>query len=845
MTSRSAVGLSRSRYQIQGLVQGVGFRPFVYGLARELGLTGWVCNSSEGVTIEVQGGPELLQQFQERLDRDKPPHSQLHQIVITAIDLCPAEEDFTIQASQGNSPPAAFVLPDLATCSACLVDLWNPDNRRHRYPFTNCTHCGPRYSIIHRLPYDRPHTTLAQFPLCPACAAEYGDPGDRRFHAQPNACSVCGPRLSWWPRLGSTQREESQLGAEAAEKKLLEDIQPNFRPEPVLTGEEALQAAVEALKAGQVLAVKGLGGFHLMVNAQNEAAVQQLRQRKQRPHKPLAVMFPDFATVSAYCQVSAPERDLLQSPEAPIVLLVRHDRPRPIGPASAPVTPFDSLPLPLAPSLAPGNPNLGVMLPYTPLHYLLLRECGFPVVATSGNVSGDPLCWQTGDALERLGPIADGILSHDRPIARPVDDSMVRWVADRPLVLRRARGYAPLPLFLGNSQTKHTILALGSHLKNTIALYHQGQVILSPHIGDLETLRSRDRLQETLDTLCRLYELRPTIITCDAHPDYGSSQFAQILSQSLATDPQQPLSILPVKHHYAHIRAVMAEQQLQGPVLGIAWDGLGFGLEGTLWGGEFLRVEPSRDQPGFTRVAHWRQFPLPGGDRAAREPRRSALGLLHTIGDPQLLAVIQPAFSASDWRILNQALDRGLNCPLTSSMGRLFDAIAALLGLETQCSFEGQGAMAVEFAAQRGMSGAMNGAIEAVMAESQAPGLGSIVPAAAPTGEADRPWVLDWEPIVGWILQQRQRGTAPEALALGFHDFLVGSIVAVAQRVGLETVVLGGGCFQNQILLTRSVAALRSAGFDPHWPQHFPPNDGGLALGQIASVLPWLAANPD
>ncbi|MEB3161708.1 MAG: carbamoyltransferase HypF [Prochlorothrix sp.] len=819
------MNLSRSRYHIQGLVQGVGFRPFVYGLARELGLTGWVCNSSEGVTIEVQGEPEPLQQFQDRLDREKPPHSQLHQVVITALDLCPAEADFTIHPSQGHSPPTAFVLPDLATCSACLGDLWNPDNRRHRYPFTNCTHCGPRYSIIHRLPYDRPHTTLAQFPLCPACAAEYADPGDRRFHAQPNACSVCGPCLSWWPRLDANQ--------------------PNFAPEPVLTGEQALQAAIQALRAGKILAIKGLGGFHLMVNAQDEAAVQQLRQRKQRPQKPLAVMFADFATVSAYCQVSAPERDLLQSPEAPIVLLARRDRPSPIGPDAPPGTPLDSPLLPLAPSLAPGNPNLGVMLPYTPLHSLLLRECGFPVVATSGNGSGDPLCWQTGDALERLGSIADGILSHDRPIARPVDDSMVRWVADRPLILRRARGYAPLPLFLGENPTQQTILALGSHLKNTIALYHQGQVILSPHIGDLETLRSRDRLQETLATLCRLYELRPTLITCDAHPDYGSSQLAQILSQSLATDPQQPLPILPVQHHYAHIRAVMAEQQLQGPVLGIAWDGLGLGLEGTLWGGEFLRVEPSREQPGFRRVAHWRQFPLPGGDRAAREPRRSALGLLHAIGDGQLLPVLEPYFRASDWRILNQALDRGLNCPLTSSMGRLFDGIAALLGLETQCSFEGQGAMAVEFAAQRGLKGGMQGAIEAVRAESLAQGLGLIRPAVAPPGEADRPWVLDWEPIVGWILQHRQRGTAPEALALGFHDVLVDSIVAVAQRVGLETVVLGGGCFQNQLLLTRSVAALRSAGFDPHWPQHFPPNDGGLALGQIAAVLTGLAADPD
>lgn len=554
------------------------------------------------------------------------------------------------------------------------------------------------------------------------------------------------------------------------------------------------------------------------------------------------------------------------------------------------------------------------MLPYTPLHHLLLRECGFPVVATSGNVSGDPLCWQTADALARLRSIADGVLSHDRPIARPVDDSIVRWVLDRPLILRRARGYAPLPLVLGQTdpaappsqlgesensdpvrpdadipltgtrdrvipQGNHdnpTILALGSHLKNTIALYHQGQVILSPHIGDLDTLRSRDRLLDTLTTLCRLYELRPTLITCDAHPDYSSSQLAQTLAQipvqipaqipaqtlapsncqgkanadrSSATDStagshhapsRDSIPILPVQHHYAHIRAVMAEKRLKEPVLGIAWDGMGLGLDGTLWGGEFLRVGAEAPPPGFVRVAHWREFPLPGGDRAARKPRRSALGLLHSLGDRDLLAQLQPQFSAQDWRILNQALDRDLNCPRTSSIGRLFDAIAALLGLGSQCSFEGQGAMAVEFAATKAISDPSDPLSASLLPQDPLHPLIPTLP--QPSPQDDRPWILDWEPLVRSIGIQYQGGTSPNLLALTFHEVLVQTLVRVAQRVGIGTIVLSGGCFQNRLLLTRSVTALRSAGFDPHWSQQFPPNDGGLALGQIAAVLPWLSS---
>ncbi|WP_046492714.1 carbamoyltransferase HypF [Prochlorothrix hollandica] len=789
--------VQRLKITINGLVQGVGFRPFVYGLARELDLGGWICNTSQGVMIEVQGYPRQLAQFLQRLSQDKPPHSRLDRLTTQVFEPVSLPEPFTIRPSQGTADPSAFVLPDLATCSPCLQDLWDPHNRRHRYPFTNCTHCGPRYSIIHNLPYDRPRTTLAQFSLCPQCQGEYEDPGDRRFHAQPNACAQCGPRLEFW-RSGDEQ--------------------------PQAMAEEALQRAIDHLRQGQIIAVKGLGGFQLMVAAHQEEAVQRLRQRKQRPHKPLAVMFPDLPILEQYCDVSPAEAHLLQSAAAPIVLLTRRRDSPTLDPNRASNRAGN-----LAPSLAPDNPNLGVMLPTTPLHHLLLRDYGLPLVATSGNVSGDPLCWQTADALVCLGSIADGFLSHDRPIARPVDDSIVRVVAGEPLVLRRARGYAPLPLTVtstGFNPPTTALLALGGHFKNTLALYHQGQVILSPHLGNLDSLRSRDRVQETLETLQRLYNFQPQALACDAHPDYGSSQMAQSLARILAPDPAQPLPLFPVQHHYAHVRAVMAEQQIPGPVLGVVWDGLGYGLDGQLWGGEFLRVIPGAAAPGFERVAHWRSFPLPGGDRTAREPRRSALGLLFSLGlvsrdRPTLPPTLAPYFSPAELHLLLQTLDRHLYCPATTSMGRLFDGVSALLGLcPPVTSFEGQGAMAVEFAAQR-----------------------SDTESTYPWG-IDRPdqgpWILDWEPLVRSLLADLAQGVAVETMARCFHNSLIQSMGCVAQRVGLETVVLGGGCFQNRLLLETAIPALRSEGFRTHWSQQFPPNDGGLALGQVAAVLPWL-----
>ncbi|MFB6277115.1 MAG: carbamoyltransferase HypF, partial [Halothece sp.] len=521
---RDRASIFRLYLQLQGAVQGVGFRPFVYRLATELRLGGWVNNTVSGVFIEVEGTRDTLEQFQQRLLIEKPSIVRMDEVKATWLSPV-GYKQFEIRASQGNASPrkSAVVLPDLATCSHCLAELFNPRDRRYRYPFINCTNCGPRYSIIQDLPYDRANTTMCEFEMCATCRAEYDNPSNRRFHAQPNACSHCGPQLAFWE----------------GEKELA-------------VRDRALMATATALQEGKIVAVKGLGGFHLMVDARNERAVSRLRQRKQRPRKPFAVMYPSLERVQADCQISKTEAQLLQSTQSPIVLLRKK--------ATTSV---------IASAVAPNNPNLGVMLPYTPLHHLLLAQLQFPVVATSGNLSNEPICIDEGEARERLQGIADGFLVHNRAIARPVDDSVVRIVLDQPSILRRARGYAPFStrLELPNVTASSPILALGGHLKNTIALHQQGQVVLSQHIGDLETARSRQVFRDTISSLAHLYQFPPSAIACDCHPDYYSSQYAQ----QLATEKQ--LALTPVQHHLAHILSSMAEHQLSPPVLGIAWDG--------------------------------------------------------------------------------------------------------------------------------------------------------------------------------------------------------------------------------------------------------------------------------
>lgn len=759
----------RLRVTIRGAVQGVGFRPFVYRLATELGLTGWVNNSPQGVGVEVEGPRAGAEEFLLRLELEKPPHSSIQSLESTWLDAA-GHCGFEIRASNETGAKTALVLPDIATCADCRRDIFDPTNRRCRYPFTNCTHCGPRFSLIEALPYDRANTAMKSFTMCAQCQAEYDDPRDRRFHAQPNACPACGPHLEFWDADG--RRLESH--------------------------DDALRAAADAIRQGVIVAVKALGGFHLIVAAQDERAVRRLRERKQREGKPFALMFPSLESVREPCEVSALEARLLRSPEAPIVLLRRRRESE-----------SSNLKSQISAAVAPGNPCLGVMLPYTPLHHLLLAEVGFPVVATSGNRSDEPICTDEREALERLASVADSFLVHNRPIVRHLDDSIVRVVAGRELVLRRARGFAPLPVAV-KAELPAT-LAVGAHLKNTVALAVGRQVFISQHIGDLETAPALAAFRRVVADLPQLYEARPEIIAADAHPDYLSTQFAK---QRVAQLPDA--RFVRVQHHYAHVLSCMAENELEPPVLGVCWDGTGYGLDGTIWGGEFLRVTPD----GFERVAHLRPFRLPGGEQAMREPRRAALGLLYEfLGEEAFTLARLPtpgAFSETELRTLRQMLARGVNAPLTSSVGRLFDAVASLLGLRQVAGFEGQAAMEVEFAADT-----------------------SVTDDAYELSLSDGVW--DWTPLMHDLLRDIDQQIPTATIAAKFHHALVEGIVAVARAVGEECVALTGGCFQNKRLTERAVKRLAEEGFRPYWHQRVPPNDGGIALGQVLAAARALA----
>jgi hydrogenase maturation protein HypF len=754
----------RLRLVIRGAVQGVGFRPFVYRLAHETGVDGFVLNSTLGVTIEVEGNRARLDAFRDRITADRPPRAIIQSLEaswLDAIGYC----GFQIRPSVRDGAASALVLPDIAICADCRRDILDPGNRRYRYPFTNCTNCGPRFSIIEALPYDRAHTSMRRFGMCPACAREYDDSADRRFHAQPNACPVCGPSLALW----------------------------NARGRVIAAMDDALRGAAAAIANGYIVAVKGLGGFHLIVEARNDDAVRRLRERKHREAKPFALMFPDLDVVKRHCLVSAAAARVLESPESPIVLLSRRPDVNQ-----------------LAPSVAPGNPNLGVMLPYTPLHVLLLREVAGPVVATSGNRSDEPICIDEAEALERLGGIADLFLVHDRPIVRHADDSIVRIVLGRELMLRRARGYAPLPIAI--RAPAPPVLAVGAHLKNTVALASGPNVFVSQHLGDLDSPESTAAFIAAIGDLERLHEIAPRQVVADLHPDYRSTAHARALG----------LPVTQVQHHWAHIAGCMAENDLDGPALGVCWDGTGYGLDGTVWGGEFLSVAGS----SFTRAACLRPFRLPGGERAVREPRRSALGILHAI-DPRmpLPAHLSAAFSDVEKRVLVDALDRGINAPVTTSAGRLFDAIASLTGLRQRTGFEGQAAMDLEFAADPAVD---EDYPFDITREGARVALGSWQ---AP------PLVLDWARMIRAIAADARGGVATAVIAARVHNTFAAMIVSVARLHAEPAVVLSGGCFQNRYLTERAVTALRQAGFRPYWHQRIPPNDGGIALGQVAAFL--------
>ena len=781
----------RVRIDITGAVQGVGFRPFVYRLARQIGLHGWIENNTHGVTIEAEGADDTIAQFKDDLIRLKPPHAIIRSFNLTELPAV-GYRGFDIRVSTSTGAKTALVLPDIATCPDCLRDITDPTNRRYRYPFTNCTNCGPRFSIIESLPYDRPNTTMRLFKMCDCCRSEYDDPDDRRFHAQPNACPDCGPHLVLWSRAG----------------------------EVLAKRHEALLATVEQIRAGKILAVKGLGGFHLMVDARNRDAVSRLRERKRRQSKPLALMFPSLETVGECCIIDHVEEILLSSSEAPIVLLhYQHQHQH-----QQMVTDL----------VAPGNPYLGVMLPYTPLHHLLLGELGFPVVATSGNLSDEPICIDEREALERLKDIADLFLVHNRPIFRHVDDSIVRVIVGEPMILRRARGYAPLPVVL--SDKPPPVLAVGGHLKNSVAITVGSDVFISQHIGDLETPQAYDAFEKAAENLGRLYDFATEYVACDLHPDYASTKYAEKVGRS----------IIRVQHHIAHVLSCMVENCINEPVLGVAWDGTGYGLDGTVWGGEFLIVDPdllSEGGEGFTRIAHFRQFRLPGGDQAVVEPRRAAVGLLYELyGDGVISLDLPPVaeFSRTELKIILSMLKRGFNSPLTSSVGRLFDAIASITGIRQMVEFEGQAAMELEFAALgsecgEGYKFTVNrhpGNTPPSVFPLQAGGASDLLKG---DGE-DAVFVLNWDKMIGSVVDEVKNGAPTSLIARKTHNTLICMIASIAELAGINNVVLSGGCFQNKILLEGAITSLRDMGFKPFWHHQIPTNDGGIAVGQAAAA---------
>ncbi|MEA5534961.1 carbamoyltransferase HypF [Crocosphaera sp. XPORK-15E] len=749
--------LQRLKIIIQGAVQGVGFRPFIYRLATELNLKGWVNNSASGVFIEVEGNQDSLETFLTEIPLKKPPRSQIQTLEKTWLNPLNYTTFEIRHSSIGEK--TAIVLPDLSTCSDCLQEIFDPNNRRYYYPFTNCTNCGPRYTIIDALPYDRPQTTMKDFMMCELCQTEYQNPLNRRFHAQPNCCATCGPKLELW----------------------------NHKGEVLAIENEALKKTVNALKNGQILAIKGLGGFHLMVDAKNPQAVNKLRQKKCRPHKPFALIYPSLELIKYDCEVSPLEETLLTSPEAPIVLLKSRKN-------------NDNL----SQEIAPNNPYLGIMLPSTPLHHLLLKEFGSPLVATSGNISDEPICIDEREALQRLGNIADLFLVHNRPIIRPVDDSIIRVMGGREMMIRRARGYAPFPITIQNVQKKSNILAVGGHLKNTVAILKNNQVFISQHIGDLSTPEALKAFHQVMESLNGLYDFKPNIIACDAHPDYLSSQFAET----------QNLPLIKVQHHYAHVLACVAENDLKFPVLGVAWDGTGYGNDGTIWGGEFLLVTSD----GYERVAHFRPFKLPGGNQAVKEPKRIALGILSELFDSfdGLKLPFLETFLTKELTLIKQMLSRNLNAPITSSVGRLFDGVSAILGTCQNISFEGQGAMGLEYA------------IAYFRTDQYYPYeiIGSKFPL-----------IIDWELMIKGILDDIANQIDPSEIATKFHNTLVEIMINIAQKIQEPQIMLTGGCFQNKYLIERGILRLTQEKFRPFWHQKIPPNDGGIALGQIIAAI--------
>ena len=784
---------SRRRLLVDGIVQGVGFRPFVYNLARHESLTGFVTNTSRGVVIEIEGVPAALERFTKHLHHHPPP---LARIVSLESEDIPAEGagEFVIRASENTPGTTTLIPPDIAICHDCLQEIRDPKNRRFGYAFTNCTNCGPRWTIIGRIPYDRPYTSMAKFEMCPACQAEYDDPGDRRFHAQPNACPECGPRL-WLA---------DENGAEIAGSHT---DHPHTDP---------LTVATDQLVAGKILAIKGLGGFHLAVRADDAGAVARLRRRKHREAKPLAVMitapliasggtpYDPAAGGSDGTNCASPMTDLLGSPEAPIVLAERAE----LDPELA---------LSITAAVAFGHRRLGVMLPYTPLHYLLMDRLNArgirALVMTSGNASDEPICLDNDEALRRLKGIADAWLLHDRDILRRADDSVVQCLDGQPHFFRRSRGYAPVPVLLkGQDRDAAPVLAVGPELKNTVCLLKEDRAFLSPHIGDLENLQAYEFFTETAAHLQAVLESEPKVIAHDLHPGYFSTRWAK--EQATA---REGVRLVGVQHHHAHLVAVQAEHGITEPTLGLILDGTGYGTDGTIWGGEIL----AGNARSFERLGCFEPLVLPGGEAAIRAPWRTAVAALRlAYGADRNDWPALPLLERREIGPILEMMDRDLNCPATSSAGRLFDAVAALGGRWSEVAYEAQAA--VEWMALT--------STEHVAAEKPWP-----VEFSPDVGAA--PFHLPVAPIVRAACDNLLAGVPEERISARFHatliDLLTRAATAAAEHTGLDRVVLGGGVFLNEILLTGMVGSLAAAGLAPLRPVQTPVNDGAISLGQV------------
>lgn len=759
----------RQRIRVAGIVQGVGFRPYVWRLARELDIRGWVRNGPDGVEIQAEGSSGQLANFLERLPKEAPEQAHVEKVILAE---CPAEvpgaKAFVIRDSVSGKIHTQ-IGPDMAVCQDCLTELFDPRDRRYRYAFINCTQCGPRYTLTRSLPYDRPNTSMATFPLCPDCHREYGAPADRRFHAEPTACPACGPRLEMRDAAG----------------------EPIACPDPVAE-------AVTRLRRGEILAIKGLGGFHLVCDARNPEAVMRLRVRKAREEKPFALMLANGASLTGCAESDEQETALLHSQTRPIVLLRKHPD-------------CDAR----FPGVAPGLAWIGVMLPYTPIHWLLFHEAAgrpeglawmnqsqpFSLVMTSANPGGEPLVIGNGEAVDELAGIADAFLMHDRDILVRCDDSVVRMNVAGPQFIRRARGATPRAIQLADAGP--SVLALGGWFKNSVCLTRGDQAFVSQHIGDLDNAGTCNFLMETVAHLCSVLEIEPERVAHDLHPDFFSSQFAQSFAA------ERGLPIVGVQHHHAHIAAILAEHGVAGPVLGLALDGVGLGVDGTAWGGELLRVDGAR----FERIGRLRPLSLPGGDKAAREPWRMAAAVLHELGRT---AEIPPRFASEPAAAtVAEMLRLSINCPATSSMGRVFDAAAGLLGVRAKSAFEGQAAMLLE-------------------------GLAESRPAVPPLQAGWRldkgGSELDLRPLWSRLVSVRD----PAYGARLFHDTLAAALIDwvahAAGKQGLNKVVLGGGCFLNHILCGSLALGLTAHGFQVWMATRLPPNDGGIALGQA-----WVA----